>query len=79
MTGTEVLIGSAIIGAVSAGAQLLNKPKIPKATPTPTVNQAAEEAQKRDVLSRRRTPAADMLMGVGGSESSTGAKTSLGA
>ena len=79
MSTAAVLIGAAVIGAGASAAQALSKLKMPKAVPTPTVNQAAEEAQKRDVLSRRRTPAADMLMGVGGAESSTGAKTSLGA
>ena len=79
MSTAAVLIGAAVIGAGASAAQALSKPKIPKAVPTPTVNQAAEAAQKRDVLSRRRTPAADMLMGTAGAESSTGAKTSLGA
>lgn len=73
------LIASAVVSATAATASALIKPKVPKQTPTPTRNEAAEQAQKRDLLSRRRTPAADMLMGAGGAESSAGSKTSLGA
>lgn len=73
------LLATTVLAAGASAAQLLSKPKAPKATPVPTVNKAAEDAQKRDMLARRRTPAADMLMGAGGAESSTGAKTALGA
>mgnify|MGYP001590452714 CR=1 FL=1 len=79
MSAGIALAVTAIASAAAAGAQALSKPKVPKQTPTPTRNEAAEQAQKRDLLSRRRTPAADMLMGAGGAESSAGSKTSLGA
>lgn len=79
MTTAAVMIGAAVVGAGAAAYSAMQKPKVPKAVPTPTVNQAAEEAQRRDILARRRTPAADMLMGGGGAESSTGTKSALGA
>lgn len=79
MSSGAALVVAAVASVAAAGAQALSKPKVPKATPTPTRNEAAEQAQRRDLLSRRRTPAADMLMGAGGAESSAGAKTSLGA
>lgn len=68
-------------GVGGAAAQLLMKPKTPKApvaTPVPTRNQAAEGAMARDRVSRRRGVAANLLLGAGGAESSAGGKTALG-
>lgn len=73
------LIVSAVAATAASGASMLSKPKVPKPTPQPTPNAAAEDALKRDQLARRRGPAANLLLGALGAESSAGKKTSLGA
>lgn len=79
MTAAALPFIAAGISAVGVGAQLLTKkPAIPKQLKRPTQNKSAENAAKRDVLSKRRGAAANLLTGSSGAESSTGGKTALG-
>lgn len=71
----------AAIGGV-VGSLLLGKKKTP-AQPAPTLapqrNEARERADVRDRVSKRRGVAANLILGAGGAESSTGSgKTALG-
>lgn len=66
-------------GLAGAGASLLKgKPKPPKPVLQPTKDVAADRANQRDQLSRRRGSGANELLGPLGAEASAGGKTSLG-
>ena len=65
----------ALVGSLLGG----KKQAAPASTPVPTRNDAAEAAEKRDLVSKRRGVAANMILGAGGAESSAGAKSALGA
>lgn len=69
------------IGGV-AGLLLGGKPKAKEQAPVlaPRRDQAREQALERDRVSKRRGVAANMILGAGGAESSTGSggKTALG-
>lgn len=52
--------------------------KPPKALPTVTRDDAAQQIAANDELMRRKGGAADILTGIGGAEAPTGAKTTLG-
>lgn len=64
------------VGGV-AGMLLGKKPKAPAALMQPTIDQAARDAQSRDLLSKRRGAGANAILGAKGAESSAG-KTRLG-
>lgn len=69
----------AAFGLVGAGASMLmNKPKAPSPVLQPTKDEAADRANQRDQLSRRRGSGANELLGPLGAEASAGGKTSLG-
>lgn len=75
MTGVIPLVGSVV------GGLLFGKKKAP-AQPAPVLapqrNEAREAADARDRVSKRRGVAANLILGAGGAESSTGGKTALG-
>lgn len=70
-----------IASVIGAGAQILSKPKAPKAPAAlvsqPTVTPRSNSVVS-DALSARRGAAANQRTGTGGAESSTGKKTLLG-
>lgn len=50
----------------------------PVATPTPQRDVASQIVAQQDLQAKRRGAAANLLLGAGGAESSTGNKTTLG-
>jgi hypothetical protein len=70
----------AAVGGLVSGL-LFGKPKAP-AQPAPTLaprrDEAREAADLRDRVSKRRGVAANLILGAGGAESSTGGKNALG-
>jgi hypothetical protein len=73
--------GNGLLSFLSpVGSLLFGKPKAKAQAPiqTPQRNDAAEAAAKRDVVSRRKGVAANLILGAGGAESSTGGKSTLG-
>lgn len=80
MSTAVALVAASVVATIgSAAVSLSNKPKMPAPLKQQTRNDAAEAAGKRDVLSRRRGVAANMLLGSSGAESQAGGKSALGA
>lgn len=67
-------VAKGLFGLLGSGAASLlgGKKKPPKPLLQPTVDQAARDAQSRDVLSKRRGAAANAILGAKGAESSAG-------
>lgn len=72
--------GKILRGVIGGAAGLLlggKKAKPPAALLQPTIDQAARDAQSRDLLSKRRGAAANAILGAKGAESAAG-KSRLG-
>lgn len=83
MSGLEAPVLAAIIGggatvaSTVAGSLLAGKPKVLKASPTPTRIEARERADQNDILARRKGTNANKHVGFGAGEAFTGQKKSL--